>query len=60
MEACPRQVIAHHFLRHLPREEPILEGGCGLGAWVIFLEEQGYDIAGIDNYLNALGKCHSP
>ncbi len=54
MEACPRRVIAHHFLRYLPRQAPILEGGCGLGAWVIFLEEHGYDIAGIDNYLNAL------
>jgi cyclopropane fatty-acyl-phospholipid synthase-like methyltransferase len=37
------------FLRHLPKGEKILEAGCGLGAWVIYLGERGYDIDGVDH-----------
>jgi SAM-dependent methyltransferase len=37
------------FLEYLPKDAPILEAGCGLGAWVVYLSERGYDVAGIDN-----------
>lgn len=47
--ACSRRNIVDAFLNHLPKDEAVLEAGCGLGAWVIFLSERGYDIAGIDN-----------
>ncbi|MBI5049153.1 MAG: class I SAM-dependent methyltransferase [Deltaproteobacteria bacterium] len=47
--ACSQRNIMDTFLKYLPKNEPILEAGCGLGAWVIFLSEKGYDIAGIDN-----------
>ena len=47
--ACPHRRITRYFLEYLPKGEPILEAGCGLGAWVIFLGDRGYDIAGIDN-----------
>ncbi|HET7319412.1 MAG TPA: methyltransferase domain-containing protein [Nitrospirota bacterium] len=47
--ACSRRNIRVTFLKYLPKDEPILEAGCGLGAWVIYLSEKGYDIAGIDN-----------
>ena len=47
--ACYQRNIRETFLKYLPKNEPILEAGCGLGAWVIFLSERGYDIAGIDN-----------
>lgn len=46
---CALRHIEELFLRHLPRGEKILEAGCGLGAWVIYLSERGYDIAGIDH-----------
>ena len=49
VNACPRRSIARYFLENLPKDAPILEAGCGLGAWVVFLSERGYDIAGIDN-----------
>ena len=49
VEACPRRAIARYFLDHLPKNTPILEAGCGLGAWVVYLTDRGYDIAGIDN-----------
>ena len=47
--ACSRRRISRYFMEYLPKDEPILEAGCGLGAWVIYLGDLGYDIAGIDN-----------
>lgn len=36
------------YLRYLPRKEKILEGGCGLGPYLIYLHKLGYDVVGID------------
>ncbi|HBH62191.1 MAG TPA: hypothetical protein DDX85_10735 [Nitrospiraceae bacterium] len=47
--ACEERGIKHYFSRYLPKDKAILEAGCGLGAWVIFLSEKGYHIAGIDH-----------
>ena len=47
--ACSRRSIEPYFLAHLPKDAPILEAGCGLGSWVVYLSDRGYDIAGIDN-----------
>ena len=54
--ACPRRRIARYFMEYLPKDEPILEAGCGLGAWVIYLGDRGYDIAGIDNDAQVIGR----
>ena len=47
--ACPLRHIEGLFGRHLPKGEKILEAGCGLGAWVVYLGERGYAIEGIDH-----------
>jgi len=47
--ACSRRSIADYFTKNLPRGEKILEAGCGLGAWVIYLRDQGFDVAGVDH-----------
>jgi len=47
--ACPRRSIERIFLDYLPKDSSILEAGCGLGAWVVYLGDRGYDIAGIDH-----------
>ena len=54
--ACPRRRISRYFMEYLPKDEPILEAGCGLGAWVIYLGDRGYDIAGIDNDAQVIGR----
>lgn len=36
------------FIKYLPRNGKILEAGCGLGRWVIYLKRNGFDIMGID------------
>ena len=49
IDACSRRSIERYFLAHLPKDAPILEAGCGLGAWVVYLSDRGYDITGIDH-----------
>lgn len=36
------------FDKYFPKQGRILEGGCGLGKWVITLGERGYDVYGVD------------
>ena len=36
------------YLNRLGRGAKILDGGCGLGKWTIFLNSKGYDVTGVD------------
>lgn len=36
------------YLRELPRGARVLDGGCGLGDWVIALEREGFRVTGLD------------
>ena len=40
--------VVHPFLNQLPRGSRILDGGCGLGEWVLFLASRGFDAVGLD------------
>ena len=40
--------VQRTFLKHLPREGIILEGGCGLGQYVNALRSRGYNCIGVD------------
>ena len=52
----PHRRIARYFMEYLPKDERIVEAGCGLGAWVIYLGDLGYDIVGIDNDAQVIGR----
>ncbi len=45
--------------RHLVGGAPVLEAGCGLGRFIYWLGEEGYDAVGIDCSLAALAKARS-
>jgi SAM-dependent methyltransferase len=36
------------FLDNLPRDEPVLEAGCGYGRYVLALLEHGYNVQGVE------------
>jgi SAM-dependent methyltransferase len=36
------------FRRHLPRDAPVLEAGCGRGQYVLALSRLGYDVHGVE------------
>lgn len=40
--------IMRPFLSGLPPGSRILDGGCGLGEWTVFLTAQGFDVVGLD------------
>lgn len=44
------------YLQYLPKGEKILEGGCGLGPYLIYLHKLGYDITGVDYNQEPLDK----
>lgn len=45
------------FLRVLPKDDKILEGGCGLAPYLIQLRRMGYDVEGIDYNKEPLDKA---
>ena len=35
-------------LERLPPGSRVLDGGCGMGAWTVFLTQEGFDVTGLD------------
>ncbi|HEY3860399.1 MAG TPA: class I SAM-dependent methyltransferase [Verrucomicrobiae bacterium] len=50
------------FTRHLPKELPVLEAGCGMGQWVMALSARGYRVEGLDYAERAIQRIreHAP
>jgi len=36
------------YLRRMSKESSILDGGCGMGDWVLSLKREGFDVTGLD------------
>lgn len=36
------------FVKHLQRDEPVIEAGCGVGQVVLALQARGYDVVGVE------------
>jgi SAM-dependent methyltransferase len=51
---CDYETTLDVFLRSLPRDAPILDAGCGLARWVIYLREKGFRVLGVDTAHAAL------
>ncbi|MGD0947333.1 MAG: class I SAM-dependent methyltransferase [Candidatus Binatia bacterium] len=54
VDLCRYETTLPVFLQHLPREGAILDAGCGLARWVIYLRERGYHVFGVDQSQTAL------
>ena len=53
-DLCRYETTLPVFLQHLPRNAPILDAGCGLARWVIYLRQRGYRVYGVDRAHAAL------
>lgn len=54
---CDERTLADIFEAHLPREGLILEAGCGLGAWVKWLNSHGRSAIGLDRYADIVRRA---
>lgn len=57
VELCEHETTAPVFLAHLPKEEVILDAGCGLGRWVFYLRQHGFRAMGTDYAHAALAQA---
>jgi SAM-dependent methyltransferase len=48
LESCERDDDTAYLLRYLPKEGIIVECGCGLGRFVKYLHDRGYQIHGLE------------
>jgi SAM-dependent methyltransferase len=57
LESCDLETPARDlFLAYIPKIGRVIDGGCGFGKWVIYLNKLGYNIVGIDNNELAITK----
>lgn len=54
LAVAARDPLSRHLEAHLPTSGVILEGGCGLGQYVLFFRTRGYHVVGGDFSLTAL------
>jgi len=40
--------VIQPYLQYLPKKARILDGGCGVGQWVLYLARLGFDVLGMD------------
>lgn len=62
LELCEYETTLPLFFKYLPRRGRILESGCGIGRWVFYLRQKGFDVTGIDLARDALetAKAYDP
>jgi SAM-dependent methyltransferase len=58
VELCDHETTLAVFLRHLPKGEAIVDAGCGLARWVIYLRQRGYRVFGVDYAQAALAQAN--
>lgn len=54
---CEGDQLLSVFKDYLRKDQQILEAGCGLAKWVIYLGREGYQVYGLDNYTNSLERA---
>ena len=48
VHSCDSDSSTQYILEYMPEDGMMVEAGCGLGRYVKFLSERGFDIVGID------------
>lgn len=58
IDLCEYETTLDVFFAHLPRDAPVLDAGCGLARWVIFLRRRGWHVLGLDQSIEAVRQAH--
>ncbi len=59
LELCDiQQPTQRLLLNRLPESGVVLESGCGVGRWVRYLSNRGFNIVGLDNSVESLLRTH--
>lgn len=56
LRSCNKDELWKIIKRYVGSTDRIIEAGCGLGRWVIFLSRKSYNITGIDSFKGAVEK----
>ena len=48
LKSCDRDEVTPYILKYLPISGKIVEAGCGLGRFVKYLTDKGYDVVGVE------------
>jgi SAM-dependent methyltransferase len=59
LEVARHSPLSDWLIAHLPCRSRVLEAGCGLGQYVMFLAERGYEVTGVDYATDALDRHHA-
>lgn len=54
VSACHGRRVHAYFFKYLPKTESIVEAGCGIGTWVAYLRNKGFDVKGIEHDENLI------
>jgi len=54
---CEKDELWKIIKKFVRLDDKIIEAGCGLGRWVIFLSKKGYNILGVDNFKGAIERA---
>jgi len=62
LDDCDQELIHDVLLRYLPRDGLIVDAGCGVGKWPIYLRRHGYRVLGVDisHEACAIGRENDP
>lgn len=58
VESCERDEDTPYIQRYLPKDGMVVEAGCGLGRYVKYLADRGYDIHGLEYGGEAVRSIH--
>lgn len=48
VESCYRDTATPFILKYMPKNGKVLEAGCGLGRYLVYLSHRGFDVVGIE------------
>lgn len=48
VKSCSRDSATPYILKYMPKNGRIVEAGCGLGRYVVYLSKMGFDIEGVE------------